>query len=86
MCPNLAGMHDSAKAAQTGHVLRVLLVEDSHVLAARLREALETLEQVAVVATVDNEQDATNWVRASLIEAVSACYAALAVTDRWSSC
>jgi two-component system OmpR family response regulator len=63
-------MNDSAKTAQTGHVLRVLLVEDSQVLATRLREALETLEQVAVVATVDNEQDATNWVRASLIDVI----------------
>jgi DNA-binding NarL/FixJ family response regulator len=61
-------MNDSAKAEQTGRVLRVLLVEDSPVLAARLRETLATLEQVAVVATVDNEQDATEWVRASLID------------------
>ena len=61
-------MNHSAKADQTGQVLRVLLVEDSPVLAARLRETLATLEQVAVVATVDNEQDATEWVRASLID------------------
>ena len=61
-------MNDSARGTQTAHVLRVLLVEDSQVLAARLRETLATLEQVAVVATVDNEQDATEWVRASLID------------------
>jgi two-component system, OmpR family, response regulator len=60
-------MNDTAKD-QTGQVLRVLLVEDSPVLAARLRETLATLEQVTVVATVDNEQDATEWVRASLID------------------
>jgi two-component system, OmpR family, response regulator len=63
-------MNDNAKAAQTGDVLRVLLVEDSQVLAARLREALATLEQVAVVATVDNEQEATRWVRASLVDVI----------------
>jgi len=63
-------MNDSAKGNQIGHLLRVLVVEDSHVLAARLREALAALEQVAVVATVDNEKDATNWVRASLIDVI----------------
>jgi DNA-binding NarL/FixJ family response regulator len=63
-------MNDSATGTQTAHVLRVLLVEDSQVLAARLREALSTLEQVVVVATVDNEQDATNWVRASVIDVI----------------
>src|SRR5580698_4921328 len=63
-------MNDSAKAAQRGPVLRVLLVEDSQVLATRLREALAALGQVDVVATVDNEQDATNWVRASMIDVI----------------
>ena len=35
--------------------LRVLLVEDSRVLAERLREALATLENVEVVATASDE-------------------------------
>jgi len=63
-------MNDSAKGNQTGHLLRVLVVADSQVLAGRLREALATLEQVVVVASVDNEKDATNWVRASFVDVI----------------
>jgi DNA-binding NarL/FixJ family response regulator len=38
--------------------LRVLLVEDSRVLAERLRETLDTLENVEVVGSVDDESSA----------------------------
>jgi two-component system, OmpR family, response regulator len=38
--------------------LRILLVEDSRVLAERLREALDTLENVQVVATAVDESAA----------------------------
>ena len=43
--------------------LRVLLVEDSRVLAERLREALAALENVDVVAVVEDESAAVAAVR-----------------------
>ena len=48
--------------------LRVLLVEDSVMLADRLREALSALDSVEVIAVVDNETDATDWVRAAAVD------------------
>ena len=63
-------MNEIAQGTQGGHGLRVLLVEDSAVLAARLREALTAINNVAVVATGDTEKDATNWVRANLVDVI----------------
>jgi two-component system, OmpR family, response regulator len=63
-------MNEIAQESQSEPGLRVLLVEDSPVLAARLREALSAIGNVAVVATVDNEKDATNWVRATLVDVI----------------
>jgi DNA-binding NarL/FixJ family response regulator len=48
--------------------LRVLLVEDSAMLAERLREALSALDSVEVIAVVDNESDAADWVRAAVVD------------------
>jgi two-component system, OmpR family, response regulator len=50
--------------------LNVLLVEDSEVIAARLREALTALEGVEVIATVDNEIAATACVRAQTVDVI----------------
>ena len=47
---------------------RVLLVEDSKRLAERLREALEQLEEVNVVATVDDEKSAVDIARREAID------------------
>ena len=44
-------------------MLRVLLVEDSVMLAERLREALEQLDSVRVIGNVDGERDAIQAVR-----------------------
>lgn len=51
-------------------VLRVLLVEDSAMLADRVCEELHTLEDVEVVAVVDNQQDATAWVRNGSVDVI----------------
>ncbi|MEP7311304.1 MAG: response regulator [Pseudomonadota bacterium] len=48
--------------------LRILLVEDSKRLAERLREALEQLEEVHVVATVDDEKSAVDLARREPID------------------
>jgi len=48
--------------------LRVLLVEDSKRLAERLREALEQLEEVHIIATVDDEKSAVDIVRREPID------------------
>jgi two-component system OmpR family response regulator len=50
--------------------LRVLLVEDSLMLAERLREALSAVDGVEVIATVDNQGDAVDWVRASAVDVI----------------
>jgi DNA-binding NarL/FixJ family response regulator len=50
--------------------LSVLLVEDSKMLAERLREALTALEGVEIIATVDNEADAMDCVRNSAIDVI----------------
>jgi DNA-binding NarL/FixJ family response regulator len=50
--------------------LRVLLVEDSPVLAQRLREALDSLENVEVVDTVTDESAAVAAVRAQQIDVI----------------
>jgi two-component system, OmpR family, response regulator len=59
------GNPDAGKSA-----LRVLLVEDSLMLAERLREALNAVEGVEVVATVDNQGDAVDWVRAAEVDVI----------------
>ena len=43
--------------------LRVLLVEDSRVLAERMRETLDALEDVEIVASVADESSAVAAVR-----------------------
>jgi two-component system, OmpR family, response regulator len=53
-----------------GSLLSVLLVEDSEVLAERLREALTALDGVRVVATVDTERAATACVRTQVIDVI----------------
>ena len=53
-----------------GSFLSVLLVEDSEVLAERLREALTALEGVRVIATVDTESAATACVRAQVVDVI----------------
>jgi two-component system, OmpR family, response regulator len=50
--------------------LRVLLVEDSVVLAQRLREALDTLENVEVVDSVSDESAAVAAVRAKPVDVI----------------
>ena len=50
--------------------LRVLLVEDSVVLAERLREALGTIENVEVVALVTDESAAVAAARSSEIDVI----------------
>jgi len=50
--------------------LRVLLVEDSAVLAERLREALGTIENVEVVALVTDESAAVAAARSSEIDVI----------------
>ncbi len=50
--------------------LRVLLVEDSRVLAERLREALDTLEGVEVVGTVVDESAAVIAARDKKIDVI----------------
>lgn len=51
-------------------MLSVLLVEDSEVLAERLREALTALEGVRVIATVDTERAATACVRTQAVDVI----------------
>jgi two-component system, OmpR family, response regulator len=51
-------------------VYRVLLVEDSRVLAERLRESLELLENVEVVAAVAEETSAVTAVRDNNVDVV----------------
>jgi len=50
--------------------LRVLLVEDSPVLAERLREALDTLENVEVVDAVTDESAAVAAVKAQRVDVI----------------
>jgi len=50
--------------------LRILLVEDSKVLAERLREALDTLENVEVVDAVSDESAAVASVKANRIDVI----------------
>ena len=51
-------------------LLSVLLVEDSEVLAERLREALTALEGVRVIATVNTERAATACVRTQVVDVI----------------
>ncbi len=50
--------------------LRVLLVEDSRVLAERLREALDTLEGVQIVDTVADESAAVTAARDNEVDVI----------------
>ncbi len=50
--------------------VRVLLVEDSRVLAERVREALDGLDNVEVVGTVADETAAVNAVRTQAIDVI----------------
>ncbi|HEX9707163.1 MAG TPA: response regulator [Steroidobacteraceae bacterium] len=50
--------------------MRILLVEDSKVLAERLREELDTLENVEVVDAVTDESSAVAAVRAKRIDVI----------------
>ena len=50
--------------------LRVLLVEDSRVLAERLREALDTLEGVEIVDTVADESAAVTAARDNEVDVI----------------
>jgi two-component system, OmpR family, response regulator len=58
------------RAVSTGSVLRVLLVEDSAMLADRICEELRNLEDVEVIAVVDNQKDATDWVRKGSVDVI----------------
>jgi len=51
-------------------VLKVLLVEDSRVLAERLRESLDTLDNVEVVAAVADENSAVAAARANQVDVI----------------
>ena len=51
-------------------VLRVLLVEDSRVLAERLRESLELLDNVEVVGSVAEESTAVTAVRDKQVDVI----------------
>ena len=51
-------------------MLKVLLVEDSRVLAERLRESLDTLEDVEVVAAVADESSAVAAARAHRVDVI----------------
>lgn len=51
-------------------MLKVLLVEDSRVLAERLRESLDTLEDVEVVAAVADESSAVAAARAHKVDVI----------------
>ena len=51
-------------------VLHVLLVEDSAMLADRICEELRNLEDVEVIAVVDNQKDATDWVRNGSVDVI----------------
>lgn len=51
-------------------VLRVLLVEDSRVLAERLRESLELLDNVEVVGSVADESSAVTAVRDKPVDVI----------------
>ena len=51
-------------------MLRVLLVEDSKLLAERLREALDQLPDVEVVGTADTEVGAVAMARAHSVDAM----------------
>jgi two-component system OmpR family response regulator len=50
--------------------LRVLLVEDSRVLAERLRESIDTLDNVEVVGSVADESAAVAAVRAQRVDVI----------------
>jgi two-component system, OmpR family, response regulator len=50
--------------------LRVLLVEDSRVLAERLRESLDSLEQVVVVGSVADESSAVAAARENHVDVI----------------
>jgi DNA-binding NarL/FixJ family response regulator len=50
--------------------LRVLLVEDSRVLAERLRETLDTLENVEVVGSVSDESSAVAAARDQAVDVI----------------
>ena len=50
--------------------LRVLLVEDSRVLAERLRESLDGLENVEVIAAVADETSAVSAARENAIDVI----------------
>jgi len=51
-----------------GATLHILLVEDSALLAERLREALAQLPHVEVVGTADSESDAIEMVRTRSVD------------------
>jgi two-component system OmpR family response regulator len=53
-----------------GLMLRVLLVEDSKLLAERVREALEQMPGVEVVGTADTESTAVAMARANDVDAI----------------
>jgi two-component system, OmpR family, response regulator len=53
-----------------GSPLSVLLVEDSEVLAERLREALTAVDGVEVIATVDTESAATQCVQTQDVDVI----------------
>jgi len=54
----------------TGQNLSVLLVEDSQLLADRLREAMQVASGIELVATVDNEAAAVAFLKQRRIDAV----------------
>src|SRR5450432_879111 len=51
-------------------MLRVLLVEDSKLLAERVREVLDQMPDVEVVGTVDTESAAVAMTRAHAVDAI----------------
>jgi len=50
--------------------IKVMLVEDSRVLAERLKELLDTVPGVELVATVDREQDAVDLLKETGVDAI----------------
>lgn len=64
------GMNTTARQMTSDPTLKVLLVEDSKVLAARLMELLDQLPVVEVLGHVDNEHDAIGLLRRKSVDVV----------------
>ena len=60
----------STSAMRRPNPLKVLLVEDSHIVADRLRELVAQIPGVDIVDTVDDEQSAVDSIRSEAVDAV----------------